>query len=83
MPRWFKQRQDESIDEYWNRVVAAAATVTGRPLYRPGDDAPLGVLSEKQVGSDLLPRWAAQRAPAEWTAPEDLTAWAIQRGWTN
>eukprot|EP00959_Pyramimonas_sp_CCMP1952_P281999 5893976-Pyramimonas_sp.AAC.1 len=48
MPRWFKQRQDESVDEYWNRVVAAAATVAGRLLYRPSDDAPLGVLSEKQ-----------------------------------
>ena len=80
MPRRFKQRPDEAQDAFWKRVAAdATAAVQGRLLHRPSDDAPLGVQVSNKLDPTCPPRRAVQRAPAEWTAPEDLTTWALQR----
>ena len=67
--------KDDSSDAYYVRVATVATSVQGRLVHRPSDDAPIGVLSDKQLGADVLHRWSAQRAPPEWSQPDDLQKW--------
>ncbi|CAK0885920.1 unnamed protein product, partial [Prorocentrum cordatum] len=76
VPVWHKLREGENMMTYFTRVTAAAAQVEGRLVYRPSDNASLGILSQKPMAADIQPRWYLQKCPEHWSSSQEVEEWA-------
>ncbi|CAK0798710.1 unnamed protein product, partial [Prorocentrum cordatum] len=83
VPVWHKLREGENMMTYFTRVTAAAAQVEGRLVYRPSDNASLGVLSQKPMAADIQPRWYLQKCPEHWSSSQEVEECAKARGFQN
>lgn len=88
IPIWYKQKPEQKPSEYWKYVQDTCAKTGGRMIYRPSNNASLGILGEttKEAAtkeeSSIALRWFLANAPHDWS-PEEVTAWAQDRGFLN
>ena len=88
IPIWYKQKPEQKPSEYWKYVQDTCAKTGGRMIYRPSNNASLGILGEttKEAAtkeeSSIALRWFLANAPHDWN-PEEVTAWAQDRGFLN
>ena len=84
LPTWFKREEEQTWSAYWANVSSMCTSVNGRLVYRPSQNAPIGILHDNNKGLEkAIPmRWFLHGAPFEWTG-EEVKDWAIERGFTN
>lgn len=65
--QWFLRTREESNAAYWQRISRKKEESSGRLVYRPSNNAPLGILDgKKKCSESIAPRWILSNTPPEW-----------------